>query len=125
MPSVGFVDSLEGSASSTLFSVQSQVSVLRLGQWQEALGVLVGVDRDAGVIAFQSFKIIVPPRELEYLRDLEALTGNRVGILRTDEPSRPLLARPAEPAATTTGEAPRSDAPARQRRGSTQGGHRP
>lgn len=111
-------------ATSTL-TPHGDTSVTRLGEWQEALGVLVDVDRVNGVIAFRSFKIIVPPRELEYLRDLEALTGNRVGILRTDEPSRPLLARPAEPAATTTGEAPRSDAPARKRRGSTQGGHRP
>ncbi|MFH2112425.1 MAG: hypothetical protein ABIJ47_14345 [Candidatus Bathyarchaeota archaeon] len=71
-------------------------SRVRLGEWQEAIGVLVDVDRDAGVIAYRSLKVIVPPRELEHLPDLEAFTGHRVGILRTDLSTKPLLIRLAE-----------------------------
>ena len=69
---------------------------ISLGHWQEALGVLMGVDRDAGIITFSSLRITVPPKELEALPDLEALTGSRIGILRTDLPQKPLLVRPAE-----------------------------
>jgi len=72
--------------------------VTRLGEWQEALGVFVEVDRSSGVIAFLRLRIIVPPKELESLRDLEAYVGRRVGILRTDLPSKPLLIRLAEEA---------------------------
>lgn len=95
-PSAGLVDPLKGSDSSTLFSAQTQTPVLRLGHWQEALGVLVNIDKDGGVITFKSFKITVPPRELEHLPELEALTGSRIGILRTDLPQKPLLVRLAE-----------------------------
>ena len=69
---------------------------LSLRVWQEAIGVLADVDRVNGTIIFRSFQIIVPPRELDSLRDLETFTGCRVGLLRTDLPTRPLLLRLAE-----------------------------
>ena len=70
--------------------------VTRLGEWQEAIGVLRSVDRISGVITFRNLRVIVPPRELEALRDLESFTGRRVGILRTDLSDKPLLLRLAE-----------------------------
>lgn len=70
--------------------------VTRLGEWQEVIGVLRSVDRISGVITFRNLRVIVPPRELEALRDLESFTGRRVGILRTDLPHKPLLLRLAE-----------------------------
>lgn len=70
--------------------------VTRLGEWQEAIGVLRGVDRISGVITFRNLRVIVPPRELEALRDLESFIGSRVGILRTDLSHKSLLIRLAE-----------------------------
>lgn len=80
-------------AASAFSTPHGETPVTWLGVWQEALGVLEDVDRVCGIVTFRGFEVAVPPRELEYLRDLEALTGSRVAILRTDEPSRPLLLR--------------------------------
>lgn len=68
-----------------------------LDVWQEVLGVLQSIDRVSGVMSFRGLLVAVPPKELETLPDLEAYIGERVGLLRTDIPHRPLCVRLAKP----------------------------
>jgi len=75
----------------------SSEPVVWLEVWQEAAGVLLGVDRVYGVLCFQGFKVMVPPRELYYQTELENLIGYKIAILRTDLPHRPILQRTIKP----------------------------
>ena len=80
-------------SSLTLGSCQLGEVVVWLEVWQEATGFLVGVDRVCGILFFHGFKVMVPPGELNQLVELENQTGNKIAILRTDLPHRPLLQR--------------------------------
>lgn len=89
-------DGLSGSGSS-MGGDESDEKVVWLEPWQEASGVLLGVDRVCGVLCFQGFKVMVPPRELKHLTELENLIGYKIAILRTDLPHRPILQRTIKP----------------------------
>jgi len=69
--------------------------IVRLGVWQEVVGVLKEVDRDRGLLRFNlRFVVAVPPEHLLRMPEIEALIGKRVALLRTDLLSHPLILRP-------------------------------
>jgi len=81
------------SAYTARFSGKSEVQVHILGIWQEAMGVLEGVDLARGIVSFKGFNVAVPPGVLERLPELEMLRGERVALLRTDLRRHPIIVR--------------------------------
>ena len=66
----------------------------RLEPWQEARGTLKKLDSedDYVVLDFGKFKISLDPIEVRTISDqLKGLVGQRLAILRTDLPDKPLL----------------------------------
>ena len=97
-PSIGFSDpGFKSSPSSAYDHAFARTQIHWLKVWSEALGVLQRVDRVSGVMSFKGLLVAVPPKELETLPDLEAYIGERVGLLRTDLPHRPLCVRLDKP----------------------------
>jgi hypothetical protein len=70
--------------------------IVKLGFWEEAVGVLQGWDIRCGLICFVRIDVSVPPEWLQRFSELDSLIGRRVAILRTDFPDRPWLIRAAE-----------------------------
>jgi len=73
-----------------VFCSGSDVHGVMLGLWEEAVGVLVGVE--PGVAVFEGFRVLLPGG-VEASRLLEGFVGCRVGVLRTDCPGKQLVVR--------------------------------
>jgi hypothetical protein len=61
-----------------------------LDVWMEVLGFLSRVDVDRGLLYFQGLIVLVPPRELLTLLDIDRFIGRKVRLLRTDLLNKPL-----------------------------------
>jgi hypothetical protein len=69
------------------------VRTVLLDVWVEVIGVLLSADIARGLVYFKELVVLVPPGELLTLVDLGTFVGNRVRLLRTDIPHRPLCIR--------------------------------
>jgi len=65
----------------------SKLVVLRA--WEEAIGILIDVDRSQGFLGFEGFHLLVEPEALRKVSDLKI--GYPVQVLRTDSSQNPFL----------------------------------
>lgn len=74
-----------------------QVGIRTLGIWEEAVGVLKGVDCDEGFLVFDDFTAYIPSHLLKQIKGLESHIDDRIRLLRTDLAEKPLILLVDEP----------------------------